>query len=248
MDTIFILRARTLHPHGYTHIVDCAMREMHRISFRKRHFFRLVIFALLSLCITCILLVTTRSRPWSCKNLHHNYSQTNESLRASGEEEYSTYSIAYSIVVYTDPTRVERLLRAIYHPDNTYCIHVDKKSSKDYYGQIENYAASLGLNVFLVPRPSSIDVKWGRISVLDADLICARLLLARNKNWRYWINLTGQEFPLRTNWELVTALRQMNGTNLVDATYRRRNLWRFPPKESVPFDVSPLGVLEKIPL
>ena len=41
-----------------------------------------------------------------------------------------SFPIAYSIVVYKDPAQVERLLHAIYRPQNHYCIHVDSKVSK----------------------------------------------------------------------------------------------------------------------
>ena len=56
-------------------------------------------------------------------------------------------------------------------------------------------------------------------SVLEADLNCFRELhSARDRrNWRYLINLTGQEFPLRTHLELVRILSILNGANLMEA-------------------------------
>ena len=33
--------------------------------------------------------------------------------------------------------------------------------------------------------------------------------------FRYFINLTGQEFPLKTNGEIVEILRALNGSNIV---------------------------------
>ena len=41
-----------------------------------------------------------------------------------------SFPIAYAIVVYKDPWQIERLLHAIYRPQNHYCIHVDSKVSK----------------------------------------------------------------------------------------------------------------------
>ena len=40
------------------------------------------------------------------------------------------FPIAYAILVYQDPAQVERLLHAIYRPQNYYCIHVDSKVSE----------------------------------------------------------------------------------------------------------------------
>jgi uncharacterized membrane protein HdeD (DUF308 family) len=42
-----------------------------------------------------------------------------------------------------------------------------------------------------------------------------------NKKWKYFINLTGQEFPLRTNYELVKILKIYNGSNDIEGTVKR---------------------------
>ncbi|CAH8825741.1 unnamed protein product [Trichobilharzia szidati] len=34
--------------------------------------------------------------------------------------------------------------------------------------------------------------------------------------WKYILNVSGQELPLRTNWELVAALKAINGWNVVE--------------------------------
>ena len=43
-------------------------------------------------------------------------------------------------------------------------------------------------------------------------------------NWKYFINLTGQEFPLKTNLELVKILQAMQWANVVDGTWVRYEL------------------------
>ena len=40
-------------------------------------------------------------------------------------------------------------------------------------------------------------------------------------DWRYFINLSGQMFPLHTNGELVKILKLYNQANDVEATYVR---------------------------
>ena len=42
--------------------------------------------------------------------------------------------------------------------------------------------------------------------------------------WKYYINLTGQEFMLRTNIELVMYLRLMNNTNDIESYKVPRNM------------------------
>ncbi|VDP85193.1 unnamed protein product [Echinostoma caproni] len=130
------------------------------------------------------------------------------------------FPLAFSLIVYTDADRVLRLFRAIYRPHNYYCIHIDRKSKPEFVNVTERLKQCPGVSHNVV---------------LDADLTCARILLERAPGtWKYWINLTGQEFPLRTNWELVRALRLLNGSNIVQAVYRWRNVDRFPPKETLP--------------
>ena len=128
------------------------------------------------------------------------------------------FPIAFSILMYKDPEQSERLLRAIYRPQNIYCIHVDKKTDNDTYRAMEGIAGCFD-NVFMAR--TRIDVRWGKFSVLEPDLICMEELLQRNKKWKYFINLTGQEIPLRTNYELVRILMSYNGANDISATIKR---------------------------
>ena len=39
--------------------------------------------------------------------------------------------------------------------------------------------------------------------------------------FRYFINLTGQEFPLKTNGEIVEILKILNGANNMEGTIQR---------------------------
>jgi len=51
-------------------------------------------------------------------------------------------------------------------------------------------------------------------SVLLPELNCMRdLMRYYRRRFRYFINLTGQEFPLRTNLELIRIARIFNGSN-----------------------------------
>ncbi|GAA51510.1 beta-1 3-galactosyl-O-glycosyl-glycoprotein beta-1 6-N-acetylglucosaminyltransferase 4 [Clonorchis sinensis] len=142
------------------------------------------------------------------------------------------FPLSYSILVYANPERAARLLAAIYRPHNFYCIHVDRKSSLGIVDLIKLYGQCFDSNVFFVPDEHRTTVRWGYFSVLQPEFTCTRLLLQRSGKWKYWINLTGQEFPLRTNLELVLALKALNGTNVVRATYKYRNMERIPPRSA----------------
>lgn len=53
-----------------------------------------------------------------------------------------------------------------------------------------------------------IEVDWGEIGVVLAELSCINLLSF--SKWMYFINLTSREFPLRTNNELVKISKIYN--------------------------------------
>ena len=128
------------------------------------------------------------------------------------------FAIAFSLLMYKDAEQAERLLRAIYRPQNVYCIHVDNKTDNDTFRAMEGIANCFD-NIFMAR--TRIDVRWGKFSVLEPDLICMEDLLQRNKKWKYFINLTGQEFPLRTNYEMVGILMAYNGANDIEGTVKR---------------------------
>ena len=129
----------------------------------------------------------------------------------SKEEE--EFPIAYSIMMYHAPVMLERLLRAIYRPQNYYCIHVDLTADPKVYSAVEAIAACFD-NVILPTR--RVDVAWSTYTELETDLICMEYLW-QYKDWLYFINLTGEEFPLRTNLELVRIFKILNGANAVGA-------------------------------
>ncbi|XP_046547746.1 beta-1,3-galactosyl-O-glycosyl-glycoprotein beta-1,6-N-acetylglucosaminyltransferase-like isoform X2 [Haliotis rubra] len=132
-------------------------------------------------------------------------------MDVSAEE--TEFPLAFSILMYKDVEQVERLLRAIYRPSNYYCVHVDKKMYEADFSAIKAVVDCLP-NVFLASV--RINVRWGTYSVLKADVKCMKDLWAY-PSWRYFINLSGTEFPLKTNREIVRILKTLRGANIVDA-------------------------------
>jgi len=128
------------------------------------------------------------------------------------------FPIAFSLLMFKDVEQAERLLRAIYRPQNFYCIHVDAKSDDSIYSAMQGVASCFENVHVLTTR---VDVQWGYFSVLEPELLCMEHLWNRSAAWRYFINLTGQEFPLRTNYELVRILQAYKGANDVDGTIKR---------------------------
>ena len=131
----------------------------------------------------------------------------------TAENEEESFPVAFGIFSYKDVGQTERLLRAIYRPHNHYCIHQDASSPGHMRDALASLVACLP-NVQLVD--TAVDVKWGTWSVVEAELTCMKLLLQR-PGWRYYINLTGQEFPLHSMFYLVQVLKLLNDRNVAVA-------------------------------
>ena len=122
--------------------------------------------------------------------------------------------IAFGLSVYKSARLLERILQAIYMPHNLYCIHIDRTSDAFFHRAVESMVRCLP-NVFLAKH--EFHVVWGHISLIHAQLSCMRELLESSVEWKYFISLTGQNFPLYENGEIVTALRSLNGSNSIES-------------------------------
>ncbi|XP_075037989.1 beta-1,3-galactosyl-O-glycosyl-glycoprotein beta-1,6-N-acetylglucosaminyltransferase 4 [Mixophyes fleayi] len=130
-------------------------------------------------------------------------------------QEESDFPVAYSLVVHKDAINVERLLHTIYNPVNVYCIHYDQKSSADFKNAMTNLANCFP-NVFIASKLEK--VIYAHFSRLQADLNCLVDLLASPVQWNYVINLCGQDMPLKSNFELISELKKLNGSNMLESS------------------------------
>ncbi|XP_076025575.1 beta-1,3-galactosyl-O-glycosyl-glycoprotein beta-1,6-N-acetylglucosaminyltransferase-like isoform X2 [Genypterus blacodes] len=129
-------------------------------------------------------------------------------------EEEEDLPLAYSIVVHQKVQSFERLLRSIYTPQNLYCIHVDKQAAASVTAAISAIASCFP-NVFMVSRREEVVyASWSRV---QADLNCMAHLYNVSSQWKYFINLCGQDFPLKTNLETVRMLRSLWGGNSLES-------------------------------
>ena len=87
-------------------------------------------------------------------------------------KEEANYPIAYSIVIHTQLQTFERLLRAIYHPQNYYCIHVDQKSEDIFKKAVKNIASCFN-NIVLAESVPIYYESWNRV---EADINCMKEL------------------------------------------------------------------------
>ncbi|XP_050394469.1 beta-1,3-galactosyl-O-glycosyl-glycoprotein beta-1,6-N-acetylglucosaminyltransferase [Patella vulgata] len=126
-------------------------------------------------------------------------------------EEEKQFPIAFNILLYKDVAQVEILLRAIYRPQNYYCLHVDG-FSPDHVHKAAKALVDCFDNVFIVSKIENI--VYESFQRLQADLNCMADHLVK-PDWKYLINLPSQELPIKTNLQIVRILKLLNNTNQV---------------------------------
>ncbi|XP_036303558.1 N-acetyllactosaminide beta-1,6-N-acetylglucosaminyl-transferase isoform X6 [Pipistrellus kuhlii] len=121
------------------------------------------------------------------------------------------FPLAYVMVIHKDFGTFERLFRAIYMPQNVYCVHVDEKATAEFKKSARQLLSCFP-NAFIASKTES--VVYAGMSRLQADLNCLRDLVASSVPWKYAINTCGQDFPLKTNKEIVQHLKGFKGKNI----------------------------------
>uniref|UniRef100_A0A2K5HNT1 Glucosaminyl (N-acetyl) transferase family member 7 n=1 Tax=Colobus angolensis palliatus TaxID=336983 RepID=A0A2K5HNT1_COLAP len=116
--------------------------------------------------------------------------------------EESDFSLAYIITIHKELAMFVQLLRAIYVPQNVYCIHVDEKAPKKYKTAVQTLVNCFE-NVFI----SSKKMAYAGFTRLQADINCMKDLVHSKFQWNYVINLCGQDFPIKTNREIIHYIR-----------------------------------------
>ncbi|XP_041082932.1 beta-1,3-galactosyl-O-glycosyl-glycoprotein beta-1,6-N-acetylglucosaminyltransferase 3-like [Polyodon spathula] len=135
-------------------------------------------------------------------------------------QEEKDFPIAYSLVVHEKIEMFERLLRAIYNPQNVYCVHVDQKSPENFIKAVRAIVSCLP-NVFVASKLEKVVyASWSRV---QADLNCMKDLLAAGVQWRYLLNTCGTDFPIKTNAEIVRSLKVLNGKNSLESETTSEN-------------------------
>lgn len=102
--------------------------------------------------------------------------------------------IAYLILVHRFPQQFKRMFRAIFEPGNYYLIHVDKSSGPELHADIKEFLKPYQNTAMLESRRAV----WGGYSLVDAELRGMKKLLEMGGNWTHFINLSGQDFPLKS--------------------------------------------------
>lgn len=111
--------------------------------------------------------------------------------------------IGYFILLHRFPEQFKRMFRAIYAPGNSYVIHVDKGSGAEFAADIAEFLTPYQ-GVAIIESKKAL---WGGYSLVDAELRGMAKLLAMSSSWTHYINLSGQDYPLKSQAYVRDFLR-----------------------------------------
>ena len=120
--------------------------------------------------------------------------------------------LAYLIMAHKNPRQLRRLAEAIHSADNLYLIHMDRAADPACHRMVDTLCAKYP-NICAMP---SVKARLQGYSLVEIILKGIRQLLAKDGGWSYFINLSGQDFPLRCQGEIESFLSKEEGHNFVE--------------------------------
>ncbi|KAL8195489.1 hypothetical protein R6Q57_025892 [Mikania cordata] len=112
-----------------------------------------------------------------------------------------------------DLNKLWRTLRALYHPWNYYVLHLDLESEPEERMELASRVekdpmfAKVG-NVYMITKANMVTYR-GPTMVSNTLHACA-ILLKRNKDWDWFINLSASDYPLVTQDDLLSTFHNLN--------------------------------------
>lgn len=117
--------------------------------------------------------------------------------------------IAYFIMIHHKPEIFKSMFQKIYTRDQFYLIHIDKKAKQDFIEEIQLYIVHFP-NVYIL---DSINIVSGGFNIVQAELNAMEFLLNVSKEWDYFINLSGEDYPLKSQNIIRKFLTTNKGRN-----------------------------------
>ncbi len=112
-------------------------------------------------------------------------------------------------MVHHKPQAFKELFRQIYTKDQYYLIHIDRKAKPEVTEEIQLYLIRFP-NAYVL---ESMNIVSGGFSMIQAELNAMEYLLQVSREWDYFINLSGEDYPLRSQKIIRQFLGQQKERN-----------------------------------
>lgn len=117
--------------------------------------------------------------------------------------------IAYFIMVHHKPEVFKAMFQKIYTRDQFYLIHIDRKAKEEFTDEIQMFLTKFP-NVYIL---ESINIVSGGFSMIQIELDAMEFLLNVSQEWDYFVNLSGEDYPLKSQNIIRKFLTANNGRN-----------------------------------
>jgi Core-2/I-Branching enzyme len=104
------------------------------------------------------------------------------------------------------------LIDAICNDEDYFLIHIDKRSDHAFCRQVKEYVGSRPNVKYLAPR-RMLRFGW---SIVETELRAIRELASAEHEWNYLINVSGQDYPIKSTASIKAALTAAWPRNFVD--------------------------------
>ncbi|KAE8680137.1 legume lectin family protein [Hibiscus syriacus] len=121
-----------------------------------------------------------------------------------------------------DHEKLWRTLHALYHPRNQYVVHLDLESPAEERLTLNSWIRNQTVfskigNVFMVTKANMVTYRGP--TMVANTLHAAAILLKRDKDWDWFINLSASDYPLVTQDDLLYAFSPLNrNLNFIEHT------------------------------
>jgi hypothetical protein len=102
---------------------------------------------------------------------------------------------AYIILAHKEPKQVAQLVKALYHPDDYYFIHIDAKIDLHPFQEVINELCNDPKNILFVENREN--GQWGDLGIVKGTLNAIRKIIATNIEFCHIHLLSGQDFPIK---------------------------------------------------
>lgn len=126
---------------------------------------------------------------------------------------------AYCIIAHTDNHCLQTLVNLVDDERNDIFILLDKKGDSSILKDIHSEKS----NLYILPR--NIDIRWGDISQVKAELALFEKVISTGKSYKFIHLLSGQDLPLHTQDYIHNFCKSLKeGTNLIGFSKGESNI------------------------
>uniref|UniRef100_A0ACD5X4U6 Uncharacterized protein n=1 Tax=Avena sativa TaxID=4498 RepID=A0ACD5X4U6_AVESA len=146
-------------------------------------------------------------------------------LSAGKDKDRYPVSFAYLISASTGGAEAAaRLLAALYHPANSYLLHLDREAPAEEHRRLADLVSGQPVygrvgNVWLVGKPNLVTYRGP--TMLTTTLHAMAMLLRLGRRWDWFVNLSASDYPLVTQDDLMEAFSRLpRDLNFIEHTSR----------------------------